>query len=56
MQPLYELVNTTNTIVTHTFAFSKYIFLKELTTNSDFILKEFVRKNFFVEVFLSLIS
>ncbi|KAG1470698.1 hypothetical protein G6F56_002529 [Rhizopus delemar] len=56
MQPLYDLVNTTNTIVTHTFAFSKYIFLKELTTNSDFILKEFVRKDFFVEVFLSLIS
>ncbi|KAG1454964.1 hypothetical protein G6F56_007191 [Rhizopus delemar] len=56
MQPLYDLVNTTNTIVTHTFAFSKYIFLKELTTNSVFILKEFVRKDFFVEVFLSLIS
>ncbi|KAG1470370.1 hypothetical protein G6F56_002722 [Rhizopus delemar] len=28
----------------------------KLTTNSDFILKEFVRKGFFVEVFLSLIS
>ncbi|KAG1472966.1 hypothetical protein G6F56_001227 [Rhizopus delemar] len=56
MQPLYDLVNTTNTIVTYTFAFSKYIFLKELTTSSDFILKEFVRKNVFIEVFLSLIS
>ncbi|KAG1470227.1 hypothetical protein G6F56_002806 [Rhizopus delemar] len=55
VKPLYDLVNTANTMVTHIFAFSKYIFLKELTTNSDSILKEVVQKDFFVEVFLSLI-
>ncbi|KAI8641463.1 hypothetical protein BD408DRAFT_418078 [Parasitella parasitica] len=56
LQPLYNLVNTTHTVITHTFAFSKYIFLKELSANSNFNLNEFVRKEFFVKVFLSLIA
>ncbi|KAI8640177.1 hypothetical protein BD408DRAFT_445393 [Parasitella parasitica] len=56
LQPLYNLVNTTHTVVTHTFAFSKYMFLKELSANSNFNLNEFVRKEFSVEVFLSLIA
>ncbi|KAI8641375.1 hypothetical protein BD408DRAFT_418164, partial [Parasitella parasitica] len=56
LQPLHNLVNTTHTVITHTFAFSKYMFLKELATNSNFNLNEFVRKEFFVEVFLSLIA
>ncbi|KAI8638846.1 hypothetical protein BD408DRAFT_422360 [Parasitella parasitica] len=56
LQPLHNLVNTTHAVITHTFAFSKYMFLKELATNSNFNLNEFVRKEFFVEVFLPLIA
>lgn len=43
-------------LVTHTYALAKYIFLRELATNENFTLKDFVNKDFFVEVFLSLIS
>ncbi|KAG1042688.1 hypothetical protein G6F43_011834 [Rhizopus delemar] len=55
LQPLYGLVHTTNLLVTHTFAFTKYIYLQELAENENFGLNNFVTKNFFVEVFLSLV-
>ncbi|KAG1032400.1 hypothetical protein G6F25_011321 [Rhizopus arrhizus] len=55
LQPLYDLVHTTNLLVTHTFAFTKYIYLQELAANENFALNNFVTKDFFVEVFLSLV-
>ncbi|KAG1449777.1 hypothetical protein G6F46_003759 [Rhizopus delemar] len=55
LQPLYDLVHTTNLLVTHTFAFTKYIYLQELAVNENFALNNFVTKDFFVEVFLSLV-
>lgn len=55
LEPLYDLVNTTNLVVTHTFAFAKYIFLKEIEADENFSMKEYVSRDFFVEVFLSLI-
>ncbi|KAG1040758.1 hypothetical protein G6F43_012222 [Rhizopus delemar] len=55
LQPLYDLVHTTNLLVTHTFAFTKYIYLQELAANENFELNNFVTKDFFVEVFLSLV-
>jgi hypothetical protein len=53
LQALYDLVHTTNLLVIHTFAFTKYIFLQELAANENFALNNFVTKDFFVEVFLS---
>ncbi|KAG1314723.1 hypothetical protein G6F62_013877 [Rhizopus arrhizus] len=55
LQPLYDLVHTTNLLVTHTFAFTKYIYLQELAANENFALNSFVTKDFFVEAFLSLV-
>ncbi|KAG1324251.1 hypothetical protein G6F62_009203 [Rhizopus arrhizus] len=55
LQSLYDLVHTTNLLVTHTFAFTKYIYLQELAENENFALNNFVTKDFFVEGFLSLV-
>jgi hypothetical protein len=55
LQPLYDLVHTTNLLVTHTFAFTKYIYLQELTANENVALNHFVTKDIFVEVFLNLV-
>ncbi|KAG0868071.1 hypothetical protein G6F16_008301 [Rhizopus arrhizus] len=55
LQPLYDLVHTTNLLVTHTFAFTKYIYLQELATNENFALNNFVTRDFFVEAFPSLV-
>ncbi|KAG1270104.1 hypothetical protein G6F63_011470 [Rhizopus arrhizus] len=55
LQALYDLVHTTNLLITHTFAFTEYIYLQELATNENFALNNFVTKDFFVEVFLSLV-
>ncbi|KAG0765571.1 hypothetical protein G6F24_004317 [Rhizopus arrhizus] len=55
LQALHDLVHTTNLLVTHTFAFTKYIYLQELAANENFALNNFVTKDFFVEVFLSLV-
>jgi hypothetical protein len=52
---LYDLVHTTNLLVTHTFTFTKYIYLQELAANENFALKNFVTKYFFVEIFLGLV-
>ncbi|KAG2201078.1 hypothetical protein INT47_010830 [Mucor saturninus] len=43
-------------IATNTFAFIKYIFIKELESDSKFELKSFVNKGFFVQVFLALVD
>ncbi|CAO3608180.1 unnamed protein product [Mucor hiemalis] len=56
LRPLYNLVEEVNTLVTHTFGFSKYIFLKEMSASTDFNLADCVNKDFFVEVFLALID
>ncbi|KAG1456755.1 hypothetical protein G6F56_006761 [Rhizopus delemar] len=56
-EPLHKLVDTTNRLVTHTYSFVKYIFLKEMDiTNDQFDMNTYVKKGFFVEVFLSLIE
>ncbi|GAA5805808.1 hypothetical protein HPULCUR_011334 [Helicostylum pulchrum] len=55
LQPLHEFVDIVNKVVSHTFTFTKYIFVKELAVNIGFDLNSFVNKNFFVEVFLSLV-
>ncbi|KAG1454019.1 hypothetical protein G6F57_015603 [Rhizopus arrhizus] len=55
LQALHDLVHTTNLLVTHIFAFTKYIYLQELAANENFALNNFVTKDFFVEVFLSLV-
>jgi hypothetical protein len=54
LQPLYDLVYTINLLVTHTFAFTKYIHLQELAVNKNFTLNNFVTKDFF-EFFLSIV-
>ncbi|CAO3698228.1 unnamed protein product [Rhizopus stolonifer] len=56
LRPLYDLVDNVNTLVSHTFGFSKYIFLEELKRTIDFNLADFVNKEFFVKVFLALVS
>ncbi|ORE01900.1 hypothetical protein BCV72DRAFT_319779 [Rhizopus microsporus var. microsporus] len=53
---LQELVHTVNVIVSHTYAFSKYIYLKELEKNNVLRLQEYVTKDFFREIFLSLVD
>jgi hypothetical protein len=55
LQALYDLVHTTNLLVTHIFAFTKYIYLQELAVNENLALNNFVTKYFFVETFLNLI-
>ncbi|KAI9265888.1 hypothetical protein EDC94DRAFT_559332 [Helicostylum pulchrum] len=56
LNPLHELVDSVNLLVTHTIAFSKYIFLQELERNRTFNIQDFVNKEFFVEVFLNIIA
>ncbi|KAG1023944.1 hypothetical protein G6F25_013000 [Rhizopus arrhizus] len=55
LQALHDLVHTTNLLVTHIFAFTKYIYLQELAANENFALNNFVTKDFLVEAFLSLV-
>ncbi|GAA5800473.1 hypothetical protein HPULCUR_005903 [Helicostylum pulchrum] len=56
LKPLHEFADVVNKVVSHTFAFTKYIFLKELAINIGYNLNSFVNKDFFVEVFLSLVD
>ncbi|KAG1148316.1 hypothetical protein G6F37_011627 [Rhizopus arrhizus] len=51
LQPLYDLVHTTNLLVTHTFAFTKYIYLQELAINENFELNNYVTKDFLLKFF-----
>ncbi|CEG79964.1 hypothetical protein RMATCC62417_14366 [Rhizopus microsporus] len=55
LQPLCGLAHTINLLVTHNFSFTKYIYLQELVANENFALNGPVTKDFFVEVFLSLV-
>ncbi|KAL0083839.1 hypothetical protein F4703DRAFT_1719426, partial [Phycomyces blakesleeanus] len=56
LRPLQVLVAKLHTIVTHTFALSKHIFLAELALDPFFDLNGQINQPFFVEVFLSLID
>ncbi|CEG80717.1 hypothetical protein RMATCC62417_15013 [Rhizopus microsporus] len=56
IKPLYELINVTNKIVTHTYLFSKFIFTNEMEQTREFGLNNYVVKGFFVEVFLFLVQ
>jgi hypothetical protein len=47
LQTLYDLVDDINVVVTHTYAFSKYIFLQELEHNEEFDLGKHLSKDFF---------
>ena len=51
---LLDLVSNVNTLVTHTYAFLKYIFTNELDKNNTFNLSLYTNTDFFREVFLSL--
>lgn len=53
---LRTLVSTVHTIVTHTFAFLKYIFIQELENDPGFALEDFANVDFYREVFLSLLQ
>ncbi|OZJ04686.1 hypothetical protein BZG36_02542 [Bifiguratus adelaidae] len=53
---LRQLVTTVHTLTSHTYQFSRFIFLHELEKKSDFPLNEWVKKEFFAEVFLSLVD
>ena len=44
---LHQLVDTVNKIVTHTFAFAKYIFLQELKKDFKFELHKYTNRDFF---------
>lgn len=51
---LHELVLKVNLLVTHAYAFSKYIFIKELETDPTFDLNSSISSKFFTEVFITL--
>ncbi|KAI7868504.1 hypothetical protein BDF14DRAFT_1703271, partial [Spinellus fusiger] len=48
--PLKTLVSTVHILVTHTFAFLKYIFIQELENNLAFALEDSVNVGFYSEV------
>ncbi|KAI9591523.1 hypothetical protein BDF19DRAFT_389318, partial [Syncephalis fuscata] len=50
------LVINANTIVTHTYAFARYIFIKELGLNKDFDIKTYISQRFFKQIFLLLVD
>jgi hypothetical protein len=54
--PLKALVANVHIIVTHTFAFLKYIFIQKLDEDPDFFLEDFINVDFYREVFLSLLK
>ena len=53
---LSELVRVTNTLVTHTYAFLKFIFLRELQEDQRFDMRLFLTEKFFIQVFYSLVQ
>ncbi|ORE05075.1 hypothetical protein BCV72DRAFT_311644, partial [Rhizopus microsporus var. microsporus] len=53
---LKELVSTTNTLVTHTFALTKIMFINEREKGESFGLKKYSQKDFYVQVFTSVIK
>jgi hypothetical protein len=54
-QKLQELVSVVNTLTTHTYQFARFIFITELKQDPNFPLQQWIKKEFFVEVFLGLI-
>lgn len=56
VQRLMTLVANVHTLVSHTFAFLKFIFLHELEDEPEFPSEDFVNEGFFTEVFLSLLK
>ena len=56
LRELFDLVHFVNTVVTHTYALSKFIFLREVRKDPKFRLQDYINKDFFVEVFLSLVA
>ena len=58
-QRLMELVKNVNIIVTHTYFFLKFIFVKELeddNIDNVFNLEDLINEDFFREVFMSLLN
>ncbi|KAI8054313.1 hypothetical protein BDF22DRAFT_775088 [Syncephalis plumigaleata] len=53
---LRHLVNTVHTTTFHAYSLSKYIFLSEFEGNASFEFKKYVHKDFFKEVWLSLLN
>src|ERR1700738_4769391 len=56
LQKLHELVSVVNTLTTHTYQFARFIFIRELKEDFNFPLEKWIKKDFFVEVFISLIK
>src|SRR6202011_3307298 len=56
LQKLHELVSVVNTLTTHTYQFARFIFIRELKQDPNFPLEKWIKKDFFVEVFFSLIE
>ncbi|KAG1450752.1 hypothetical protein G6F56_008256 [Rhizopus delemar] len=55
--PILEQFVTTVSITTnHAYSFSKFIFLRELDNGTDFDMASYINKDFFSEVWLSLID
>ncbi|PHZ12603.1 uncharacterized protein RHIMIDRAFT_237523, partial [Rhizopus microsporus ATCC 52813] len=52
---LESFVERVHTITMHAYSFSKFIFLRELQ-DMDFDIQEYINKNFFKEVWLSLVD
>jgi hypothetical protein len=55
-QKLQELASVVNTLITHTYQFTRFIFITELKQDPNFPLQQWIKKEFFVEVFLGLIK
>lgn len=56
MTQLQTLVLDVNQLTTHTYLFTRYIFLNELQGDLGFPLHSYINQAFFVEVFLSLVD
>jgi hypothetical protein len=56
MTQLQTLVLDVNQLTTHTYLFTRYIFLNELQGDPGFPLHSYINQAFFVEVFLSLVD
>ncbi|KAI7893160.1 uncharacterized protein EV154DRAFT_159693 [Mucor mucedo] len=53
---LHNFVRVVHTTTKHAYYFSKYIFLNELQADPQCDLKEYINKEFFAEVWLSLVD
>ncbi|KAI9272330.1 hypothetical protein EDC94DRAFT_511460, partial [Helicostylum pulchrum] len=53
---LKKIISDVHYLVTHTYIFSRYIFIQELECDNTFDLEGYVVQGFFKEVFLSLVE